>query len=190
MTVEAAREVDPRVERSRRIILTAAHELLGELGYGGITIEAVAARAGVGKSTIYRQWSGKLDLVEAAMLELKADLAAPASGSVRERMTGLLEQVATRLADSTWSACLPAMIDGAERDPELLALHRRFSYERRQDMIDLLAEGVANGEIASDLDLGLVAACLVGPIMVHRLLLHDPFDPAGVPALVDLVLPP
>lgn len=184
------RETDPRVERSRRLILAAALELLGELGYGGLTIEAVACRAGVGKSTIYRQWTGKPDLVESAIRTLKADLVAPTAGSVRERVTGLLQQVAARLADSTWSACLPAMIDGAERDAELLAIHRRFSHERRRSLVDLLASGVATGEIPADLDLGLVADCLVGAIMVRRLLLHEPFALGDVAPLVSQVLPP
>jgi hypothetical protein len=71
-----------------------------------------------------------------------------------------------------------------------LLVHRRFSLERRQVLVDLLAEGVAEGEIAEGLDLGLLAECLVGPIVVRRLLLHEPFDPAGIPALVDQVIPP
>lgn len=182
-------EPDPRVERSQRVILSAALELLGETGYGGLTVEAVAARAGVGKSTIYRHWPGKLELVEDAVRSLKAGIVCPAGGSVRDRVTGLLQCVATGMADSTWSTCLPAIIDAAERDPEVLAIHRRVSLERRQILIDLLTEGVANGEIAADVDVGLLAECLVGPIMIRRLLLHEPFDPADVPRLVAALLP-
>src|SRR5256885_1383400 len=63
---------DPRIERSRRVILEAALEELGQAGYGALTIESVAARAGVGKSTIYRHWPGKLALVEDAFRTLKA----------------------------------------------------------------------------------------------------------------------
>src|SRR5205807_9252928 len=63
-------EQDPRIERSRRVILEAALAELGEAGYGALTIESVAPRAGVGKSTIYRHWSGKLTLVEDAFRTL------------------------------------------------------------------------------------------------------------------------
>ena len=70
----AAAEVDPRVERSRRVILSAALDLLGEVGYGGLTIEAVAHRAGVGKSTIYRHWPGTLEMLEDAIRTLKGGL--------------------------------------------------------------------------------------------------------------------
>ncbi len=178
------------MERSRRVILTAALELLGEVGYGGLTIEAVAARAGAGKSTIYRHWPGKLELVEDAIRTLRADFDVPTTGTVRERVGGLLRQVAGNLADSTWSSCLPAIIDAAERDGEVLAIHRRFAAERWQILVDLLAEGVAAGELPDDLDLGMAAECLIGPLMVRRLLLHEPFEPAAVPLLVDQVLGP
>jgi TetR/AcrR family transcriptional regulator, regulator of autoinduction and epiphytic fitness len=182
-------DVDPRVERSCRVILSAALDLLGEVGYGGMTIEAVAARAGVGKSTVYRHWNGKPELVEDAIRTLKVPLAPPAEGSARERVVGLLQQMAAQLASSTWSSCLPAVIDAAERDPEVLAVQRRIAAERRQMLVDLLAEGVAAGEFAAAPDLELLAECLVGPIIVRRLLLHEPLDPAQVPALVAQVLP-
>lgn len=181
-------EIDPRVERSRRVILSAALDLFGEEGYGGLTIEAVAARAGVGKSTIYRHWSGKLGLIEDAIRTLKAPLPPPEEGSVRERVVGLLVQMATQLGDSTWSRCLPAMIDAAERDAEVLAIHRNIATERFKVLVDLLAEGVATREVPEGTDLALLAECLVGPIIVRRLLLHEPLDPAAVPALVDQVL--
>lgn len=184
-----AREPDPRIERSRRVVLTAALDLLGEIGYGGLTIEGVAARAGVGKSTIYRHWPGKLELVEDAVRTLKTGIAIPTDGSVRDRVVALLRQVAANLADSTWSRCLPAIVDAAERDPEVLAIHRRITCERRQLLVDLLAEGVATGEVRPGLDLHLLSECLVGPIVVRRLLFHEPFDPALVPLLVDQVLP-
>ena len=182
-----SRWLDPRVERSRTVILSAALDLLGAAGYGGLTIEAVAARAGVGKSTVYRHWSGKLELVEDAIRTLKAGITVPATGTVRERLTDVLRQIAENMAASTWSACLPAIIDAAERDPEVLDVLRRIGQERRQLLLDLLTEGRATGEVP-DVDLSLLAECLVGPIVVRRLLLHETFDPAAVPALVDQLL--
>lgn len=185
----AVKETDPRIERSRRLILSAALDLLGEVGYGGLTIEGVAARAGVGKSTIYRHWDGRLELVEDAVRLLKPDAEPATVGAVRERVIGLLQQVALALADSAWSRCLPAIIDAAERDPAVLDIHRRLTCERREVLIGLLAEGVARGEIGPDVDLSLLAETLVGPIVVRRLLFHEAFDPADVPRLVNQVLP-
>jgi TetR/AcrR family transcriptional regulator, regulator of autoinduction and epiphytic fitness len=182
-------EQDPRVERSRRVILEAALEELGQVGYGALTIEGVAARAGVGKSTIYRHWSGKLDLVEEAFRTLKAQVVIPASGSIRERLIAFLEQIANQLAASTYSACMPALIDAAERDPQVRDLHCALSTQGRAMLADILRAAMKNGELPRDTNPELLGDALVGPIILHRLMMHEPFDPALVPALVDQLLP-
>jgi TetR/AcrR family transcriptional regulator of autoinduction and epiphytic fitness len=182
-------EPDPRVERSRRVILEAVLDELGAVGYGAMTIEGVAARAGVGKSTIYRHWTGKLDLVEDAFRTLKAPVQAPEEGTLRERVIGLLEQVACLVEESTYSACMPALIEAAERDPQARDLHRRFSAERRAILVDLLRGAVKDGELPPDTDPELLGDALVGPIVLRRLMLYEPLDPAIVPKLVDQLLP-
>jgi TetR/AcrR family transcriptional regulator, regulator of autoinduction and epiphytic fitness len=188
-TSSKAVEQDPRVERSRRVVLEAVLDELGAVGYGALTIEAVAARAGVGKSTIYRHWDNKMALVEDAYRTLKANVPAPAPGSVRDRVVAFLEQVASLIVESTYSTCMPALIDAAERDVQVRDFHCRFSAERRDVLIGVLAEAVEAGELAPETDVELLADALVGPIITRRLLLHEPLDPARVPALVDQVLP-
>ena len=118
--------MDPRVERSRALILTAAVAELAEVGYGGVTIEAVAARAGVGKSTIYRHWNDKLELIADAF-ETFHERMVPDLGErpPRECIAILLGHVAEVVVDSTFSRCIPALIEGAERDPRLRAFHHR-----------------------------------------------------------------
>jgi TetR/AcrR family transcriptional regulator, regulator of autoinduction and epiphytic fitness len=186
---DALAEPDPRVERSRRVILEAVLDELGAVGYGALTIEGVAARAGVGKSTIYRHWSGKLELVEDAFRTLKAPVLAPEAGTLRERVIGLLEQVACLVEQSTYSACMPALIEAAEHDPQVRDLHRRFSAERRAILIDLLRDAVEDGELPPDTDAELLGDALVGPIVLRRLMLYEPLDPKIVPRLVDQLLP-
>ena len=135
---------DPRIERSRRVILEAALTELGQVGYGSLTIESVAARAGVGKSTIYRHWPGKLALVEDAFRTLKAQALVPEAGTLRERITGFLEQVAKLVEESTYSACMPALIEAAERDPQVRAFHCDFSAERLAVLVDVLREAAVS----------------------------------------------
>ena len=180
---------DPRIERSRRVILEAALEELGEVGYGALTIESVAARAGVGKSTIYRHWPGKLALVEDAFRTLKAEAVIPESGTLRERITSFLQQAARFIEESTYSACMPALIEAAERDPQVRAFHCDFSTERRAALVDVLREAVKSGELPPDADPDILADALVGPIVMRRLMFFEPFDPKLVPALVDQILP-
>ena len=180
---------DPRIERSRRVILEAVLEELGEVGYGALTIEGVAARAGVGKSTIYRHWPGKLALVEDAFRTMKAQALIPEEGTLRERITGFLEQVARLVEESTYSACMPALIDAAERDPQVRAFHCAFSAERLAALVDVLRDAVKTGELPPETDPELLADALVGPIVMRRLMFAQPFDPEQVPALVEQVLP-
>jgi AcrR family transcriptional regulator len=180
---------DPRVERSRRVILEAVLEVLGEVGYGPLTIEAVAARAGVGKSTIYRHWPGKLGLVEDAFRTLKAPLVVPATGALRDRLVSVLQQMAGLIEQSTYSACMPALIDAAERDPQVRDFHCRFSAEKRDVLLEVLRDAVANGELPPTADPELLVDALTGAIVIRRLTRYEPFDPALVPDLVDQILP-
>src|SRR6201993_4093510 len=139
---------DPRVECSRMVILRAAVEEMAAVGYGGVTIEAIAARAGVGKSTIYRHWPDKLDLIADAF-ETFHEQMVPDLGelSVRESAARLLWHVPQVAVDSPFSRCIPALIEGAERDPRVREFHHRYSAERRQALIDLIARGVNDGEL-------------------------------------------
>ncbi len=187
----ALRALDPRIERSRRVILHAALEELGEIGYGGFTIESVAARAGVGKSTIYRHWPDKLALIADAFETLHAETHPDVeSGSPREKVMRILTHVADVVAGSTFSACMPALIDAAERDPRLRRFHLRFQRDARQPLIRVIADGVAAGVFPAHIDPELAAFSLHGAIFFARLMTSKPLDPHDAAKLVDTVLGP
>ena len=180
---------DPRVERSREVVLRTTLELLAEVGYGELSIEGVAARSGVAKSTIYRHWSNRDQLISDAFHALKPPIPVPLEGDVRSKVTVLLEQLARTLMSSTWSSCLPALIDAAERDPDARELHRGLARAGRQVLVDLLTEGVRTGELPPETDPGLLAEALAGPIVLRRLMAPEPLDPAEVPRLVEQLWP-
>jgi TetR/AcrR family transcriptional regulator, regulator of autoinduction and epiphytic fitness len=186
-----ARGVDPRVERSRKVIRQAALDELGALGYGAFTIESVAARAHVGKSTIYRLWRDKLDLIadafETAHEHMVPELA---SGTATQRITVLIRHVAEVTADSTFSRCIPALIEGAQHDPRLREFHMRYSAQRRQSLTDLVAEGIRDDEFAADIDPDLAVQALLGAVFYGRLMSGNPFDPDRATDLVKTVLHP
>ncbi len=190
-TASALRAPDPRIERSRRVILHAALEELGEIGYGGFTIESVAGRAGVGKSTIYRHWPDKLALISDAFETLHAETHPDVeSGSPRERILRILTHVADVVAGSTFSACMPALIDAAERDPRLRRFHLRFQRDARQPLIRIIAEGVAGGSLPAHIDPERAAFALLGAIFFARLMTSKPLDPNDAANLADTVLGP
>jgi TetR/AcrR family transcriptional regulator, regulator of autoinduction and epiphytic fitness len=182
-------QVDPRVERSRRVILQAALAELGAVGYGAFTIESVAARAGVGKSTVYRHWPGKLALIADAFQSLNVQPVPPEEGgSPRERIARLLRHLAEVAVDSPFAACIPALIDAAERDPEVRRFHHTYNAQRRQRLVDVIAEGIEAGDFPARLDPEIAALALVGPIFYRRLMTGQPFEPARVSELIDAVL--
>jgi len=185
----ARRGVDPRIERSRQVILEAALAELGEIGYGGFTIESVASRAGVGKSTIYRHWPDKLALIADAFQTFHENtLPDVESGSPREKVTRVLRHVAEVVASSTFSSCIPALIDAAERDRNLRKFYIRFQREARQPLIDVIADGVADGSFPSHVDPELAAFALLGAIFFCRLMTSKRFDPENANDLIGVVL--
>jgi len=189
--VSAERGVDPRIERSRQVILLAALGELGEAGYGAFTIESVAARAGVAKSTIYRHWADKISLIADAF-EAAHEHAVPSveGMTVRESLQHLLRHVAEVVVDSTFSSCIPALVEGAERDPRLREFRHRYSALRRQALTALIEQGVADGEFRATVDPELAAQTLLGPIFYQRLMTSEPFDTNRIGDLIDMVLGP
>ena len=124
------------------VILEAAVDELAEVGYGGVTIESVAARAGVGKSTIYRHWPDKLALIADAFETFHVQMVPDVEDrSARESVETLLGHVAEVVLDSTWSRCIPALIEGAERDRRVREFHHGYSAERRHELTDVIARG-------------------------------------------------
>lgn len=183
------RSLDPRVERSRNAILEASLQELGAVGYGAFTIESVAARAGVGKSTIYRHWPDKLALIADAFQTFHEQRGPDiASGTPRERIARVLHHVAEIVAGSTFSKCIPALIDAAERDRDLRRFHHRFQRFARRPLVALIAEGVARGDFRGDTDPELAAAALLGVIFYRRLMSGEPLGPERAPELVASVL--
>lgn len=186
-------DVDPRIERSREQILAAAVDLLREVGYGGLTIEAVAARSRVAKSTIYRHWSSKASLVAAAFdrAHMQDPQEAPPPGPVRDRVAAILRATIADMGSTDRLACMmPALIDAAERSDEIAGLAARVADEKNAGLRSVLDEAVATGELPPDVDTTVLADALVGPVLLCRLFHRPPVTVDEVPALVDQVLPP
>jgi len=185
-------DLDPRIERSRRVITEAAIEEMAEVGYGAMTVEAIAKRAGVSKATIYRQWQSKLEIVEGALDLIKSEIVVDEDLPPRDRVVQMVAGLATHLADveNPASACVPAMVSAAQYDGSVRAFHHRFSAERRQVLIDLITDGQTVGAIDPKLDPVVTVELLVGPIFYRRLMTEAAYPPDDIGRLVDTVLGP
>jgi AcrR family transcriptional regulator len=150
----------------------------------------VAARAGVGKATIYRRWANKDALLVDAVASLKGPLPELAGESVRDDLVVLLRPVG-RSPSSRAGAVLPCLISELKRSPMLNQCYQRIVEPRRQLMRDVLNRGIASGELRSDFDVEVVLAILVGPMIVQGMLDWNPaLDREQLPnQVVDTVWP-
>jgi TetR/AcrR family transcriptional regulator of autoinduction and epiphytic fitness len=184
-----AKPADPRIERSRIVILKAAVDELAELGYGKVTIEGIASRAGVGKSTIYRHWPDKLALIADAFETFHEQMVPTTeTRSSRESVELLVGHVAEVVIDSTFSRCIPAMIEGAERDRRVRKFHHEYSAKRRQTLVDMIRGGIREGDFDVGIDPERAAVALLGSIFYQRLMTGTPFNPRDRLKLVEAVL--
>lgn len=183
----------PREKRADRAIVAATLELFADEGYHALSVEAVAVAAGVSKATIYRRWPGKRDLVVDALSALNDDFPAPvqeqSDHSTRELLLTALRHIARRDADSISGRIMPRMMTYRVSQPDLYAEYfDRVIMPRRQWLFAVFSRGIERGELRADLDLELVAAALIGPIMLE---VHNAGPPkAAMPdKLLDLLWP-
>ena len=180
--------VDPRVTRTRAVVLGAVLEELAEVGHARFTIESVAARCGVGKSTIYRHWPGKPDLIVDAMRELNVQPAPDLDGAPRERIRRLLHHLGDALTEGRVAAAMPALIEAAEREPEIRRLLDEYTTERRRALVDAIADAVTAGQVHGSVHPDLAARALSGAVFYARLLTSTPMTAASIDRLVTTVL--
>jgi AcrR family transcriptional regulator len=167
-----------RSEAARQAILEAADNLLVELGFAAVTIEGIAARAGVGKQTIYRWWKSKNDVLLDAFLEDAAQHLNPAdSGNLEADLCGHLQQYARFFASSDAGAVFRALIGEAQHDATL-AEQLRSKYLEQQRSRDRLplTRAIKRGELRADLDTDSVIDALIAPIHYRVLVSGQPVN--------------
>ena len=171
-------------------ILEAATQLFTELGYDGLYVEGVAARAGVSKATIYRRYPSKVALLIAAAEALGRSARGPIpdTGSLREDLCALGLGYRRLLEDSEAGRAIPALIVARHRDPDLAEAHRSFIAERRAEAVGIVQRGVVRGDIRADADVELVIDLVAGPLFSKILINGDTLDDGYVDRLVESVL--
>ncbi len=178
-----------RDEAKDDAILQATRDLLTERGYDAMTMDAVAERAGAGKSTVYRRWPSKVQLTVDSLLCVKQPTIdqVPDEGSLRADLLGLATMAHRFKNDELMSGLLTAI---RENDEVASVFHEQFVAGRVRLMRAVLERARERGETSPDADLDMLAA--VGPAMIHyrKVVAHLPVDAAFAERLVDSVLLP
>ena len=161
----------PRSPEADRAILDAAIDLFVEEGYEGMSMEGVAARAGVGKTTIYRRWESKEDLIVAAIDELIFEVEPLDTGSLRRDLVELLTQLQVVMSSSRAGEVFPRMVPHVAAGTPLGRAYLQGVIGPRFELLrSVLARAAQRGEVPADLDAELVRGLLVGPIIIRKLL--------------------
>lgn len=187
---ERARAGRPRKPGTDAAILEAVLEVFAEDGYEGMTVEAVAARAGVGRATVYRRWPSKDDLIIAAIQEIMTAVEPVDAGDLRQNLVAMVGGAVGFMKTSKAGLIFPRMCgEVAGRTP----LGRRYVETvigpRRAMVRRVLTRAVEAGELRSDLDVALMADTLVGPIIMRKILGELDKSPGDTPdRLVDSLL--
>jgi AcrR family transcriptional regulator len=190
--IETNRKPDPRAERSKQAILDATRGLLADEGdVGSLTVEAVAARSGVAKTTIYRRWRDKWELaLDAVMIDLLPRFANPVDvGDTRKELITFVDSVTKLWASPPYGPAMQGLISEIATKPELARVYREQVVEpRREQLRPVIERGIARGDLRPGTDLRLAHELLVGPILYRLLLSGPPLDRKLTTSLVDAIL--
>ena len=179
----------PRSERADQAIIDAALSLFAESGPEGLCIERVAARAGVGKATIYRRWPGKEDLLLDAIAALKAPMPELAGRSVREDLVTLLGAMCQESGDPRRAREFALLLGEGAKYPRLMARYVETVLEPRREVFRaVLRRGIATGELRPDLDVDAALFMLVGAVLARRGPEQPPISPDYPERVVDELL--
>jgi AcrR family transcriptional regulator len=169
-------------------VIDAGVALVAEGGMEAFSVEAVAARSGVAKTTIYRHWPTRRQLLNAVFDSFEAHTPTPDTGSLRGDLDFLLHRLRGELATGDWAKSLTAIVAEGEYDRDLAEEHVAHARNEMRPWYEVLRRAQERGEIERRLDLDLVVEHVVGALFMRRLVLHGTNTKKEVDRLVDLVL--
>lgn len=190
---EAAKSRDvagrPRSALADAAILEAATELFCDLGYEGLSFEGVAAKAGVGKTTIYRRYPTKLDLVMAVNGCLSAGMPLePNTGSLRGDLLVIAHNFHAMLSQTDAGRAIPKVLAAKLANPELARAHEAFVASRRDVTIGVIRRGIERSDLPADADATVIADLMTGALFLRVFVTGQPVTTRYLEALVDQIL--
>nr|BBH85709.1 TetR family transcriptional regulator [Thermosporothrix sp. COM3] len=181
----------PRSVQTHQAILDATIDLLEEQGFEAFSIEAVAARAKVGKPAIYRRWPSREALIVDALASLAADLPFVDTGNLREDMLSLIQAFLWLFSSSKLGALIVQLGTTIVGNPELFARYQQHVIAPHlQELAQRLERAVERGEVRPDIDIATCIHLIIGPLVYHVFISGDLF-PTATPfpeSLVDTIL--
>jgi AcrR family transcriptional regulator len=186
MSQDTPRRGRPRSTEARTRALKAAREILLREGFGRLTVEAVAARAGIGKPTIYRTWANAQELALAALVDTPLPTPEATGATARAALTAQLQDLIAAFATTRGRQMTMALASADPTSELTKAFRTRVILASREAGRALLARGIASGEIAAPDDIEALLDMIYAPLFYRLLAGHQPLAPALAPAIVSL----
>ncbi|WP_404608302.1 TetR/AcrR family transcriptional regulator [Caballeronia udeis] len=180
--------VNEKVRRSRMTVLAATAELLFERGFAGASVDEISRRSGVAKTTIYRHWPTRVDLLRDACSTIGTPQKVPDTGSFQTDMTALMTDLAQLLRTARWTSVLPSIIDAAERDPDIADMYSKLQHGYSAPFETVILRAITRGELPDDTDVAMLIAALTGPLFYRRWFSRDPLTDAFAKQIVQRVI--
>jgi AcrR family transcriptional regulator len=180
--------IDQRVSRSKQAVLAATFELLSETGLAGVSVDAVAERSGVAKTTIYRHWPSRAALLLDACSRMGTPREPPNTGSLKGDLAALMGDLGNRLKTARFAATLPSVIDAAERDPEIAKMHANLHAALISAFRSVIERGQRSGELPRRRDSSAIVAALLGPLFYRRWFSREPLDARFIKSVTESVI--
>ena len=179
----------PRDPEADGRILDAAAALILAHGFDNMTVDDVAARAHVGKATVYRRWAKKEDLAVAAMGQLyDAQMPTPDTGSIEGDLREAFAQVLAFANSAQGSAYIRTCIAESVRDPRIAALYRAANNQAEASAKEMFHRAIARGEVRRDANISAAVQIVSGILAVRTITEMSLPEPSELESLVDLVL--
>ncbi len=175
----------PRSAECDQAIIEATLVEYARHGLDGLSVDAVAARAGVSKATIYRRYPSKVDLVVAVARSICNALPKPDTGTLRGDLTATLENLRQTLDDPVVGAVKRMLVVDSARDDELAATHRELVRERRESTLSIFRRAIERGELAAGTDLDFAADYLHSPVFYRHLVMHERVTDEYIAQVID-----
>jgi AcrR family transcriptional regulator len=186
--VQRTSDVDVRVRHSKDVVMATTYALLSEEGLAGVTVDAVARRSGVAKTTIYRHWPSREALLLDACAQMGPHFDSPDAGSFPNDLRALAQRVVEQLLSGPYAAILVSLMDAAERNPDLAALLAAAQTKLVEAVRTVLARARDRDELHRLPDPSDVAALIVGPLLYRRLFSHEPLAEGFFRLVIDNVV--
>jgi AcrR family transcriptional regulator len=151
-------------------------------------VDEVSRRSGVAKTTIYRHWPTRADLLQDACSTLSTPQDAPDTGSFGEDVTALMTGLARMLRTAKWTSVLPSIIDAAERDPDIAQVYSKLQQGYSAPFETVILRAVARGELPENTDSAMLIAALTGPLFYRRWFSREPLTDAFAKQIAERVI--